>query len=76
MAQVGVHHAWAHLVSGALKTVLHRQHDIGNYELVLQYPHRALIAPRVRATLEHLLEAFARDETLHVPLEALEVFAA
>ena len=28
--------------------------------MVLQYPHRALLAPRVRATLEHLLD----DEAL------------
>ncbi|HSW03940.1 LysR family transcriptional regulator [Aquabacterium sp.] len=76
VAQVGVHHAWAHLQSGALKVVLHRQHDPGSYELVMQYPHRALMAPRVRVTLEHLLEAFARDEALHVPLEALEACMA
>ena len=76
VAQVGVHHAWAHLASGALKVVLHRQHAPGTYELVMHYPHRALVAPRVRVTLEHLLEAFARDEVLHVPLEALEAHVA
>ena len=76
VAQVGIHHAWAHLASGALKVVLHRQHDPGSYELVMQYPHRALMAPRVRATLEHLLEAFAGDEALHVPLEALVAHSA
>jgi DNA-binding transcriptional LysR family regulator len=76
VAQVGVHHAWAHLVSGALKVVLHDWHDPGSYELALQYPHRALMAPRVRVTLEHLLDAFARDESLHVPLESLEAHVA
>jgi hypothetical protein len=35
------------------------------------YPHRALMAPRVRATIEYLLAEFARDETLHVGLEQL-----
>ena len=76
VAQVGVHHAWAGLSSGALKVVLLGQHDAGSYELVVQYPHRALMAPRVRVTLEHLLEAFARDEALHVPLKALEACVA
>lgn len=76
VAQVGIHHVWAHLVSGALKVVLYRWHDPGSYEMVIQYPHRALMAPRVRATLEHLLETFARDESLHVPLEALEAHIA
>lgn len=76
VAQVGIHHAWEHLVKGTLKVLLYRWHDPGAYELVMQYPHRALMAPRVRVTLEHLLEAFARDESLHVPLEALEAHVA
>jgi DNA-binding transcriptional LysR family regulator len=76
VAQVGVHHAWSHLRSGDLKVVLHDWHDPGSYELAMQYPHRALMAPRVRATLEHLLEAFARDESLHVPLDSLATYLA
>lgn len=76
IAQVGVHHAFPHLQSGALKLVLLGQHDPGSYEMVLQYPHRALIAPRVQATLEHLLNAFRQDEKLNVPLDALSAFAA
>lgn len=76
LAQVGVHHAWPYLVSGALKVVLHGWHDPGSYELVMQYPHRALMAPRVRVTLEHLLAAFARDESLHVPLDSLGAHVA
>ncbi|AXV84006.1 LysR family transcriptional regulator [Ralstonia solanacearum] len=71
VAQVGVHLAWEHLRSGALKVVLHRYHLPGDYEMVMQYPHRALVAPRVQATRDYLLEAFASDEKLHVPLEAL-----
>lgn len=76
IAQVGVHLAWPHLLSGTLKVLLHRHHHPGSYEMVMQYPHRALIAPRVRATLDYLLEAFAADEALHVPLEALDAFVA
>jgi DNA-binding transcriptional LysR family regulator len=76
IAQVGVHLAWEHLLSGALKVVLHRDHQPGDYEMVIQYPHRALMAPRVQATLDYLLDAFAQDKNLHVPLEALGAYAA
>lgn len=75
IAQVGVHLAWPHLLAGDLKVVLHRYHHPGSYEMVMQYPHRALIAPRVRATLDYLLEAMAADELLHIPLEKLGVYA-
>jgi hypothetical protein len=44
--------------------------------MVLQYPHRALLAPRVRATIEYLLDAFSRDDALHVPLDALGAYLA
>ncbi|WP_085318283.1 LysR family transcriptional regulator [Derxia lacustris] len=76
IAQVGLHLAWAPLRAGRLRTLLHRQHRPGNYELVIQYPHRALLATRVRLTLDYLLEALGRDAALHVPLEALAGFAA
>jgi DNA-binding transcriptional LysR family regulator len=76
IAQVGVHHAWPHLQDGALKVVLGDCHHPGTYEMVLQYPHRALLAPRVRATIEYLLDAFVHDEALHVPLDALRAYLA
>jgi DNA-binding transcriptional LysR family regulator len=71
IAQVGVHHAWVHLRAGDLKIVLAERHHPGGFEMVLQYPHRALLAPRVRVTVDYLLEAFAKDEALHVAVEAL-----
>lgn len=76
IAQVGVHHAWSYLQSGQLKVLLVDQHDPGRYEMVLQYPHRALMAPRVRVTVDYLLSAFADDEALHVPLAVLNDYAA
>jgi DNA-binding transcriptional LysR family regulator len=76
IAKVGLHLAWPHLLSGALKVVLHPYHHPGNYEMVMQYPHRALLAPRVRVTLDYLLEAFAGNESLHMPLEALNAHVA
>ncbi|MDO5626401.1 MAG: LysR substrate-binding domain-containing protein [Pseudomonadota bacterium] len=76
IAQAGLHVAWPHLRAGRLKAVLHPQHQPGTYELAMQYPHRALMAPRVRVTLEHLVQVFAGDESLHVPLDALRRYAA
>ncbi|MGK3225716.1 LysR substrate-binding domain-containing protein [Enterobacter soli] len=76
IAQVGVHHALTHLQAGALKAVLVGQHDPGNYEMVIQYPHRALVAPRVKATVEYLLDAFRQDASLHFPPERLADYAA
>jgi DNA-binding transcriptional LysR family regulator len=76
IAQVGVHLARSHLLSGALKIVLHSYHHPGSFEMVMQYPHRALLAPRVRVTLDHLLESFAGNEALHMPLETLNAYVA
>lgn len=76
IAQVGVHHAWPYLQSGQLKALLVGQHDPGSYQMVLQYPHRALMAPRVRVTVEYLLTSFAAQPALHVPLAALADYAA
>jgi DNA-binding transcriptional LysR family regulator len=74
IAQVGVHHAWEYLLSGNLKIVLLGVHEAGEYQMVLQYPHRALVAPRVKATVEYLLGAFGQQESLHVPLAQLQAY--
>ncbi|WP_370677158.1 LysR substrate-binding domain-containing protein [Pleomorphomonas sp. PLEO] len=76
VAEVGVHHAWKHLVDGSLKALLLQSHHPGGFEMTLQYPHRALIAPRVRVTVDYLLTAFAGMQELRVPLSALRQFAA
>jgi DNA-binding transcriptional LysR family regulator len=76
IAQVGVHHVWEYLRNGRLKVLLSGQHDAGGRELVLQYPHRALVAPRVRVTVEFLLERFAKCEALHVSPADLNAHAA
>ncbi|WP_049620620.1 LysR family transcriptional regulator [Frateuria defendens] len=76
VAQVAVHLAWRHLVSGRLKVVMYRLHHPGAYEMVIQYPHRALIAPRVRVVVDYLLEAFAADKALHVPMDSLAAYMA
>ncbi len=74
IAQVGVHHAWNYLVAGKLKVLLFGAHDPGSYEMVIQYPHRALMAPRVRVTIDYLLSEFSKNEALHVPLSALDAY--
>ncbi|WP_058910045.1 LysR family transcriptional regulator [Entomohabitans teleogrylli] len=76
IAQVGVHHALAHLRAGKLQIVLADQHDPGDYQMVLQYPHRALMAPRVRAVVDYLLEIFRADETLRCPPRQLKRYQA
>lgn len=76
VAEVGVHHAWVHLLSGQLKVLMLETHHPGSFEMTLQYPHRALVAPRVRVTVDYLLDTFARLQELHVPLAALNRFSA
>ncbi|MDD0839865.1 LysR substrate-binding domain-containing protein [Curvibacter sp. HBC61] len=76
VAEVGAHHAWKHLQSGALRVLLLKAHHPGHFEMTLQYPHRALVAPRVRVTVAYLLEAFAQMEELHLPLSALRAYEA
>ena len=47
--------------------------DLG---LQSQYPHRVLIALRVWAAADYLLQAFATDEALPVPLKSLAAYDA
>lgn len=75
IAQVGVLHAWRYLQEGRLRILLAQEHAGGGHEMALQYPHRALIAPRVRATVEFLLEKFSQMDELHVTPQALREFA-
>lgn len=75
IALVGIHHAYRYLQSGELHVILYGLHDPGNYELVIQYPHRSLIAPRVKVTVEYLLSEFKSDPSLHIPIADLAQFA-
>lgn len=76
IAQVGIHHVWEDLRKGRLKVLFVGQHHNGGRELVLQYPHRALIAPRVRVTVEFLLERFSKIEALHASPRDLRAYGA
>lgn len=66
IVQAGLHHALPYLRSGRLKLVLPELHDTGDREVVLHYPHRQFLAPRVRVVVDALLAHLARCEDLHV----------
>ncbi len=76
IAQVAIHHAWPGLQDGSLKILMPDLHEHGEREVAVQYPHRALLAPRVRATVEFLVERLGANEALQMRPAALSVFAA
>jgi DNA-binding transcriptional LysR family regulator len=76
IAQTGAHHAWPYLQAGGLKVLLARHHESGRRAMVLQYPHRALVAPRVKATVEHLLAALKANPALQLTQAQLRAAAA
>lgn len=76
IAQTTLHHAWPFLRRGELKILLGDYHEHSGPETVLQYPHRALLAQRVRATIDFLLEGFAADEVLQSNAATIAAFMA
>lgn len=76
IAQVGVSHAWHLLREGALRAVLWREHHPGSRQLALQYPHRALIAPRVRATVDFIADGLRANEALQATNAMLAPYVA
>jgi DNA-binding transcriptional LysR family regulator len=72
IAQAGLHHALPYLRSGRLKLLLPNLHQPGTREIVLHYPHRAYLAPRVRVVVDGLLAHFAQAADLHqMPAQVL-----
>jgi DNA-binding transcriptional LysR family regulator len=76
IAQIGLHHVVAHLRAGTLKLVLTQQHFPGHREIMLHYPHRQYLAPRVRATVDHVLAALAAATDLHLTAKDTAYFDA
>lgn len=66
VVQVGLHHALPHLRAGTLKLLLPGVHDPGKREIVVHYPHRQYLAPRVRVVVDGLLAHFAAARDLHL----------
>jgi DNA-binding transcriptional LysR family regulator len=76
IGQVGLHHVLPHLRAGKLRIVLPESHLPGSREILLHYPHRQYLAPRVRVTVDHLLASFAAASDLHLTAKDLTRFAA
>lgn len=76
VVQTGLHHVLPYLRSGRLRVLLPQIHVPGDREIVLHYPHRQFLAPRVRVTVEHLLEHFSAAGDLHLGVEAVRQYAA
>jgi DNA-binding transcriptional LysR family regulator len=64
IARVSLHFAWEHLKAGRLKVVLHKFNDPGKREVVIHYPHREHVAPRVKAFVEFFLETLKKEPGL------------
>lgn len=76
ITRVSTHFAWNHLQSGKLKVLLLPFNNPGTREVVIHYPHRSFVAPRVKAFVAFLLETFKAERSLHVALEDLRDYAA
>jgi len=64
--QVALHHAVPALRAGQLKLLLGHVHDPDEREIVLHYPHRQFLSPRVRVVVDALLSHFAGAVDLHL----------
>jgi DNA-binding transcriptional LysR family regulator len=71
IAQIGLHHVAPYLRSGRLKVLLHGQHDPGEREIVLHYPHRQFLSTRVRVVVDGLLAHFKVAHDLHLDVKSL-----
>jgi DNA-binding transcriptional LysR family regulator len=76
ITRVSTHFAWNHLQNGKLKALLLPFNNPGAREMVIHYPHRSFVAPRVKAFVEFLLETFKAEKSLHVSMEDLRDYAA
>lgn len=76
IVQAGLHHALPYLRSGRLKLVMADLHDSGEREIVLHYPHRQFLAPRVRVVVDALLNHFAGAADLHLLPKDVAEYAA
>jgi DNA-binding transcriptional LysR family regulator len=65
IARLASHHAHRGLVSGELVEVLPRQQAGAAINMTMFYPHRAGLAPRVRAVVDFLLTGFVKIPELH-----------
>jgi DNA-binding transcriptional LysR family regulator len=76
IARVSLHFAWEHLKAGRLKIVLHKFNDAGKRELVIQYPHREHVAPRVKAFVDFILASLKKEPALAATSKNLTPYLA
>lgn len=76
IAQLPIYPIWRHLQAGSLKTVLNDIHLPQPFELSIQYPHRTMLAGRVRVVLDFLLETMKNHAGLQASRADLLPFAA
>ena len=76
IARITLHFAWEHLRAGKLKLVLMPVNDPGARELVIHYPHREHVAPRVKAFVEFMLASLKLEPSLHATLKDVAAYAA
>lgn len=76
IARMALHFAWPHLQAGKLKLILMPFNDPSAREMVIHYPHREHVAPRVKAFVEFMLGALAREPSLQATLKDVAIYAA
>ncbi len=76
ISRVSLHFAWPHLQAGRLKAVLNAYNDPGTREMVIHYPHREHVAPRIKAFIDHTLELLQNDPTLQATPQSLTNYCA
>jgi DNA-binding transcriptional LysR family regulator len=64
IAQIGLYHAWPYLQSGELLPLLMHVHDPSERSLSIFYPHRTMLAPRVRVLVDFLCQRIPKDPVL------------
>ncbi|MGL5003100.1 MAG: LysR substrate-binding domain-containing protein, partial [Casimicrobium sp.] len=76
ISRVSLHFAWPHLVAKRLKVVLNEFNVPGKREMVIQYPHRENVAPRVKAFVTFAIEALAKEPSFSATLNDAARFSA
>lgn len=75
IAETGLYLAWEQLKQGKLKLVLFDQHDAGDFQMMIQYPHRVLVAQRVKAVADFIQDTLKAHEGLNVSSAQLREYA-
>lgn len=75
IAQLPVYLALPYLQNGKLATLLNDSYQPLSLSLNIQFPHRTMLAQRVRITMDYLLERLKRQEGLRITQKELKAFS-